>query len=73
MFLATNIHFEGEIEFFFRAGCRTRQTENAFGGKYPLAIIDVLHDVDIHRTCFAACTALLAVLFVSLNFEKGKS
>ena len=46
MFLAANIHFEGVIEYFFQANCCTRQTENAFGGKYPLTIIDVLHDVD---------------------------
>ena len=72
MFLAANIHFEGEIEFFFRADCCTGQTENAFGGKDPFTILDVLHDVDIHRTRFAAGTALLAVLFAPLNFKKGE-
>ena len=72
MFLAPNIYFEGVIEYFFRANCRARQTENAFGGKYPLTMIDILHDIDVHRACFVTNAALCAALFVPLNFKKGK-
>ena len=72
MFLAANIHFEGVIEYLLRANSCTRQTVYAFGGEHSLTIIDVLHDVDIHRTRCVTGAALCAVLFVPLNFEKGK-
>lgn len=72
MFLAANIHFEGVIEYFFRANGCTRQTVYAFGGEHSLTMIDVLHDVDIHRTRCVTGAALRAVLFAPLNFEKSK-
>ena len=66
---AANIQFERIVEYSFRTHCCACQTEYAFGGEHSFSIAEVLQDIDVHRACLVACTALCAFLFVPFNLE----
>ena len=72
-FQAAEIAIERGVENLLWTNRCAGQAEDAFGRKYPHPILDICHDIDIHRAYPGTGSAPGASISVPRDLQKRKS